>query len=156
MIWCYRCPFEIQLIPCMTEFQGPQMAARRRPKPFLDFYALSPSLQRFFSLSGQKGHSLLWPDLAVLSSANLSLRGSVNPAPWGALHKIGRFRNVPTLGTNLENGTFGVPWNDLFSQFHTYCRYVSKRPILYNAPLAISSHRCAFHATPPRELCTPE
>ena len=28
---------------------------------------------------------------------------------WGALHKIGRFRNVPTVGTNLENRTFGVP-----------------------------------------------
>ena len=46
----------------------------------------------------------------------------------GALHKIGRFRNVPTVGTNLGNRTFGVPWNDLISQI---CR---KRPILCNAP----------------------
>ena len=36
---------------------------------------------------------------------------------------------------NLENRMFGVPWNDLFSQICTYRRYVSKRPILCNAPL---------------------
>ena len=35
---------------------------------------------------------------------------------WDALHKIGRFRNVPTVGTNLENRTFrrngNVPLRD--------------------------------------------
>ena len=32
-----------------------------------------------------------------------------NRTSRGALHKIGCFQNVPTVGTNLENRTFGVP-----------------------------------------------
>ena len=38
---------------------------------------------------------------------------------WGALHKIGYFRNVPTVGTNLENRSFWRNGNVPFSQIRT-------------------------------------
>ena len=50
-------------------------------------------------------------------------------ATWGALHKIGRFRNVPTVGTFINklklNLLTNVPTVGTFR----------KRPILCNAPL---------------------
>ena len=48
---------------------------------------------------------------------------------WGALHKIGRFRNIPTVGTFVNEFNFNllmyVPTVGTFR----------KRPILCNAPL---------------------
>ena len=39
---------------------------------------------------------------------------------WGALHKIGRFRNVPTVGTFVNTFNFN------FINKRTYGRYVSE------------------------------
>ena len=39
---------------------------------------------------------------------------------WGALHKIGRFRNVPTVGTFVNKFNFN------FINKRTYGRYVSE------------------------------
>ena len=51
--------------------------------------------------------------------------------PWGALHKIGRFRNVPTVGTFVNEFNF-----NLFINVPTVGTF-RKRPILCNAPQVI-------------------
>ena len=49
--------------------------------------------------------------------------------PWGAFHKIGRFRNVPTVGTFVNEFNFNLLIN--VPSVGTF----RKRPILCNAPL---------------------
>ena len=52
---------------------------------------------------------------------------------WGALHKIGRFRNVPTVGTFVNEFNFNLLIN--VPTVGTF----RKRPILCNAPLKVLS-----------------
>ena len=82
----------------------------------------------------------MWPvtPSAATESGNEERRGRKSPllrlifietaTYWGALHKIGRFRNVPTVGTFINklklNLLTNVPTVGTFR----------KRPILCNAP----------------------
>ena len=44
---------------------------------------------------------------------------------WGALHKIGRFRNVPTVGTFVNEFNFNLLINvPMVGTFVIKCKYV--------------------------------
>ena len=63
-------------------------------------------------------------------SRGRSYKWDQSPTSWGALHKIGSFQNVPTVGTFINklklNLLTNVPTVGTFQ----------KRPILWNAPLS--------------------
>ena len=59
-------------------------------------------------LEGPDAGSLAAADVPSAIRLGVCLRNE-DIAFRGALQKIGRFQNVPTVGTNLENRTFVVP-----------------------------------------------
>ena len=54
---------------------------------------------------------------------------------WGALHKIGRFQNVPTVGTFINKLKL-----NLLTNIPTVGTF-RKRPILCNAPAPVHSFK---------------